>query len=195
MAPKEPAAACLSTTDIESALQTLPNMGWVRLRKIADVFARRYRIEADELLHDAILRALDGCRRCPSNVDLIKFLSGVMRSIASDTLKMAKRRPELHLVSVTDGEESAYDPPDKQPNAEEALVTMQEISRIKQRIIVLFEDDPVAQIMVEGKMEGMDGEELRALTDLDMTAFASKQKLIRRRINKAFRKDGHHDQR
>lgn len=186
MAPKESAAACLSTTDIESALQALPKVGWIRLHKIASVLARTYPVEAEDLLHEACCRALDGCRRCPSNVDLIKFLGGVMRSIASDTLKMVKRRPELHLVSVTDGEESAYDPPDEQPNAEEALVTAQEISRIKQGIIILFEDDPVAQIMVEAKMEGMDGEELRALTDLDVTAFASKQKLIRRRINKEF---------
>ena len=40
--------------------------------------------------------------------------------------------------------------------------------------------------MVDGIMEGMDGEELRAFTELDKTAFASKRKLIKRRIEKAF---------
>jgi len=35
-------------------------------------------------------------------------------------------------------------------------------------------------------IEGTDGEELRALVDLDRTAFASKRRLIRRRIDKAF---------
>jgi RNA polymerase sigma-70 factor (ECF subfamily) len=35
-------------------------------------------------------------------------------------------------------------------------------------------------------MEGTDGEELRALTDLTKIAFASKRRLIRRRIDKAF---------
>lgn len=186
MALNETAVAYLSTANIEAALQALPEAGWIRLHKIASSLARTYPVEAEDLLHEAFCRALDGRRRCPSNVDLFRFFAEAMRSISSDALKAEKRHPTLYLVSDTDSEENAYDPPDEQPSAEEALVTSQEVSRIKQAIIFLFEDDPVAQIMVEGKMEGMDGEELRALTDLDMTAFASKQKLIRRRINKAF---------
>jgi hypothetical protein len=55
-------------------------------------------------------------------------------------------------------------------------------------ILNVFADDPTAQIIVEGIMEGMDGEELRALTELDDTAFGSKRRLIRRRIDKAFPK-------
>jgi hypothetical protein len=35
-------------------------------------------------------------------------------------------------------------------------------------------------------MEGMDGEDLRQVTDLSKTGFASKRRLIRRRIEKAF---------
>jgi hypothetical protein len=37
-------------------------------------------------------------------------------------------------------------------------------------------------------MEGYEGEELRALTDLDEISFASKRKLIRRRIDKHYPK-------
>lgn len=186
MAPNEPAAAYLSTADIESALLALPEVGWIRLRKIADVLARIYPVEAEDLLHEACCRALDGRRHCPSNVDLFRFLGEAMKSIASDTLKAVKRHPELHLVSITDDEESTYDPPDEQPNAEETLVRAQEVSRIRQAILNLFEDDPVAHIMVDGIMEGMDGEDLRAFTELDKTAFASKRRLIKRRIEKAF---------
>jgi hypothetical protein len=36
-------------------------------------------------------------------------------------------------------------------------------------------------------MEGMRGEDLRALTDLDPTAYESKRRLIRRRIEKRFK--------
>ena len=186
MPPNEPAAAYLSTADIEAALLVLPEVGWIRLRKIAGALARTYPVEAEDLLHEACCRALDGRRHCPSNVDFFRFLSEAMKSIASDTLKAMKRHPELHLVSGADGEENTYDPPDEQPNAEETLVRAQEASRIKQAILNLFEDDPVAQIMVEGIMEDMDGEELRALTELDKTAFASKRRLIKRRIEKAF---------
>lgn len=69
---------------------------------------------------------------------------------------------------------------------EEKIIREQEVTRKKQAILNLFEDDPVAHIMVDGIMEGMEGEELRAYTELDKTAFASKRRLIKRRIEKAF---------
>lgn len=186
MAPNELVFAYLSTADIKAALLALPEEGWIRLRKIANSLARSYPVEAEDLLHESCYRAIDGRRRCPSNVDLLKFLGEAMRSIASDTFKEVKRHPKLYLVSDADGEEIAYDPLDEKPNTEETLIRAQEASRIKQMIIILFEEDSVAQIMVEGMMEGMDGEELRALTELDKIAFASKRRLIRRRIDKAF---------
>jgi RNA polymerase sigma-70 factor (ECF subfamily) len=37
-------------------------------------------------------------------------------------------------------------------------------------------------------MDGIDGEELRALCELDVTAYNSKRRLVRRRIEKAFPK-------
>ena len=48
----------------------------------------------------------------------------------------------------------------------------------------LFEDDIVAQTIVEGILENMRGEELRALAGLDETAYESKRRLIRRRLEK-----------
>ena len=53
-------------------------------------------------------------------------------------------------------------------------------------LLSLFEDDEIAQVILEGMMEGIDGEELWKLTDLDMTAYQSKRRLIRRRIDKRF---------
>ncbi len=73
-------------------------------------------------------------------------------------------------------------------HAEERLAAADEESireRKRQEVIGLFADDPAAQVIVEGVMEGMRGEDLRALTDLDPTAYESKRRLIRRRIEKA----------
>lgn len=186
MTLNESAVTQLSTADIDTALRALSHVGWARLRKIARSLAHLYQTEAEDLLHEACCRALDGRRRCPSNVDLFKFLGEAMRSIASDTLKAVNRRPELRLVSDSDDDENAYDPPDEKLNTEEKIIREQEVTRKKQAILNLFEDDPVAHIMVDGMMEGMEGEELRAFTELDKTAFASKRRLIRRRIEKAF---------
>ena len=60
------------------------------------------------------------------------------------------------------------------------------MKRITQAIIGLFEDDPVAQVMVEGIMENMEGEELRELAGLTKLAFASKWRPICRRIEQAY---------
>ncbi len=186
MAKNEHALAHLSTKEIDAILRALPEVGWIKLRKISYSTARLYPIDAEDLLHEALCRALDGRRCCPRHVDIFKFLGDSMQSIASDTLKSMKRRPELRLVSNSDENDDAFDPPDNRPIIEEELANEQEASRIKDAILYLFEDDPIAQIMAEGTMEDMEGEELRVLTQLDKTAFASKRRLIRRRIEKAF---------
>ena len=59
---------------------------------------------------------------------------------------------------------------------------------MKACLLSLFEDDEIAQLILEGMMEGIEGEELRELTDLDNTAYQSKRRLIRRRIDKKFPK-------
>jgi DNA-directed RNA polymerase specialized sigma24 family protein len=176
----------LSREEIERAIQTLPDPGVVRLRKIAAAFCRGTLLDPPDLLQEAFLRALGGTRHCPADVDVIKFLAETMHSIASDEAKKRARHRELQTVPVFAEDGLAHDPPDPQANAEEALVGEQEARRIRQAVIDLFVEDPAAQVMVEGMMEGMEGEELREVTGLTKIAFASKRRLIRRRIDKAF---------
>jgi len=177
----------LSREELEEAIRSLPVAGWVRLRKIAVMFCQRRPLEADDLLQEAFARAIDGSRRCPRTVGIVKFLAEAMHSIASDAMKTRGRHPELRAVPLIADDGLAFDPPDCRPNAEQELGDAQETAHMKQRLLDLFaDDDAVAQVMIEGMIEGTDGEELRALVDLDRTAFASKRRLIRRRIDKAF---------
>jgi DNA-directed RNA polymerase specialized sigma24 family protein len=175
-----------SREEIDETLRTLPDVGWVRLRKVATALCPGRSLDAEDLLQEAFTRALNGSRKCPVYVDVIAFLAEAMHSIASDDAKAWARHPERRAIAlITDGG-LAVDPPDCRPNAAEALESDGEVRRIKQAIVGLFADDPVAQVMVEGIMEGMEGEELRAVTELTKTAFASKRRLIRRRIETAF---------
>lgn len=176
----------LSREEIEEAIRSLPVAGWVRLRKIAVMFCQRRPLDADDLLQEVFARAIDGSRRCPRSVGIVKFLAEAMHSIASDAMKTLSRHPELRAVPLIADDGLAFDPPDCRPNAEQELGDTQETAQMKQRLLDLFVDDAVAQVMIEGMMEGMDGEELRVLVELDSTAFASKRRLIRRRIAKAF---------
>jgi hypothetical protein len=60
-------------------------------------------------------------------------------------------------------------------------------------VLALFDDDPVAQVLVEGIMEDMEGQELCELAGIDTEQLATKRKLIRRRIDRAFPRGWHHD--
>ena len=176
----------LSREEIEQAICTLSKEGWVRLRRVASLCCPGRPQDAKDLLQEAWARALDGSRKCPRHVDVVRFLAGAMHSIASDAAKEWQRHPELQAVSLFGDDGLAFNPPDPAANAEQQVASDEEVARITERTIALFEDDPIAQVMVEGIMEGMEGEELRELTGLSKVAFASKRRLIRRRIEQAF---------
>jgi len=191
MSPSEPDRAVLSPSEVATALRSVTEAGWLRLRMIARYYANICSLEAEDLLQTALTRALAGERQCPVQVDVIRFLAEAMRSIASISLKSdgrqeaaQERHPVLRLVAP-EGEE-----PDPEgafaPSPEDALASEQEAARIKAAILGLFNDDPIAQFVIEARMEEMDAEEIRALTDLSKVAYASKLRLIRRRIDQAF---------
>lgn len=183
---RTPVNSTLSREEIEKAIRGLRPAGWVRLRKIAAIYGRTRRLDDEDLLQEAFARALDGSRKCPVNVDIVKFLAEVMRSLASDSAKARARHPELRALPLAGETGLLFDPPDSRPNAEQELDGAQEIARVKAAVLELFDDDLVAQTVAEGMMEGMEGSELRATTDLSTTGFASKRRLIRRRIDTAY---------
>jgi len=185
-----PEGAELSPDEVQAVIRTLPTIEWAKLRKIASAFGRACQVEPEDLLQRALLRTLEGKRRCPRNVAFIKFLAETMRSIASDWAKSRKRRP--------DNVESSPNllltgPVDDRPNQEERIIEEEEAdqirktaSRLRIEIPRLFQDDQQALTLIEGIMEGVEGEQLRAMTRCDKKSFASKRRLIRRRIERAF---------
>ena len=188
MSPGEPAVSHLSPAEVAAAICELSEADQIRLWKVAHFFSMDRPIEAEDLLQDAFVRALEGRRKCPRNVDVVRFLAEAMRSIASDALKAQARRPVLCPVPESGEDELPFDPPDPRPNAEQELAVAEETGRIKRAILDLFNDDLEAQTIAEGTMDGMEGEELRSCTGLDEKAFATKRRLVRRRIVKAFPK-------
>ncbi len=196
-------AAFLTPDEVACGIRDLSDADWVRLHKVAALRARNPVIEADDLLQEAFHRALDGRRNCPVNVDLVRFLAEAMRSIADGELEKARGRrrgndedeagnrdapPRLVPIANHGGDETAVDPPDPGLNPEQRAGSGEEAAAMRACLVSLFEDDEIAQVILEGMMEGIDGEELRELTELDETAYQSKRRLIRRRIAKRFPK-------
>lgn len=179
--------APLRTPDeLACAIQDLSNADWSRLRKVAAAYVRNRAIEPDDLLQEAFLRALDGRRNCPVHVGPTKFFAGAMRSIASSETEKRETRPRLVPIANHGGEETAVDPPDPVPDPEQRAGSAEEVAAMKACLLSLFEGDEIAQVILEGMMEGIEGEELRELTDLDNTTYQSKRRLIRRWIDKEF---------
>jgi len=185
---KDSGALLLTPLEVKRAVSALPRAHWLRLHKVARALCRNAHFEAEDLLQDAFTRALEGSRRCARTVNIVHFLVGVMRSIASDWRKACKRRLEIIGPASPTGllQEVVVKVRDERPAADDWIASAQEATCIKRAILDLFADDGVAQRMLEGIFDGMAGEELRSLTELSQTQFASKRRLIRRRIDKAF---------
>jgi RNA polymerase sigma-70 factor (ECF subfamily) len=180
----------LTRTAIQTEIEALPDAGWLRLHKVARALCRHTGVDPDDLLQEAFQRALGGSRRCPRHIDVVAFLAGVMRSIASDWCKARRRRPEVSLTAPTGGVDGVVVRVlDRRPDPLESLAGEQEAASMHQAVIELFADDPVPRTLVAGILDGLRGDELRSLASLSETEFASKRRLIRRRIDKAFPKE------
>ncbi len=74
---------------------------------------------------------VEGSRRCPRDVDIVRFLAEAMRSIASITMKVLSRQPEFQAVPLIGDNGLALDPPDWRPTAEQWAISDEETTQIK----------------------------------------------------------------
>jgi len=183
-------ASALTHLEIHRAIAGLGQADWLRLHKVARALCRNGGFEPDDLLQEAFQRALNGFRHCPRDLEVTRFLAGVMRSIASDWSKARRRRPEMRLNAPSGALlDVVVQVRDSSLDAEELLASTQESACVIERIKELFADDATALTIIDGMLEGGAGAELRAAAELSEKEFASKRRLIRRRIDKAFPKE------
>jgi DNA-directed RNA polymerase specialized sigma24 family protein len=164
-AAAEPAAAILSPAEAGTAIRALSVADKTALMKLARLYAKRTPYDHEDLLQEAVCRVLAGARAWPRHVAALPFLWGVVRSIAWEWKTEFVERD----AAATDfnGEERR------------AIASLDVV-----KVLALFDDDPAAQIIVRGMMEGARGQELQQLSGLDKTDYESKRTKIRRRIEK-----------
>jgi len=119
----EIAAAPVSSTEaVARALAALTPADLLRLKRMAQLRARMLPgLEWEELLNEALLRALDGSRRWPENVPLLAFIAGIMRSLVDARAQERRCRAERALAS---GETLMEAAPDARLHARECLVAI-----------------------------------------------------------------------
>jgi hypothetical protein len=157
--------ATLSANEVTAAIAALSDADKTVLVKIARFYGRKSRYAHEDLIQEAICRVLEGRRAWPRELPGRVFLGGVMRSIAWEW------KDELVGTESDVGDDGAAE-----RGANAWLDT--------KTIVGQFDDDPLAQRMVLGMMEGLRGDELEQASGLADKEYQSKRKKIRRRLEK-----------
>ena len=154
-----------SLEEIRKIYELLTDAEKTRMVMIARIRAKGTSYEHRDLINEAWTRVFEGRRKWPKDVDVIPFMSGVMWSVSGDW------QAEKHDESVDIDSVGI----DNHPRA----ATLD-----AQKIMALFDDDPIAQKMVIAMMKGLRGEELKEMSGLTQTEYESKRTKIRRRVEK-----------
>ncbi len=129
-----------------------------------------------DLLHEAVLRALEGTRRWPPGVPLLAFLAGIMRSLCDEQWRRRRRegpapQPEDNTAATLAGTASDADP-ERAYAAAEALAAVDR----------LFASDTVALKVIAGLTDGLGAEEIQRLYGLSTVEYDTARRRMRRAL-------------
>jgi DNA-directed RNA polymerase specialized sigma24 family protein len=168
----------LSEAEVRSEINSLTAGEQTKLIMIAGYHAWKGRIsseepdEPDDLVQEAIRRVLERKRVWPRGLEKLRFLAGVIKSIAGDRKRALNReRAVLKEMEKIVGDKGA-----------EERDAAHEIDL--ERIMALFDDDQTAQKILKGMADGARGKDLQQASGLSPTEYESKRTKIRRRIEK-----------
>jgi RNA polymerase sigma-70 factor (ECF subfamily) len=161
-----PRVAVRSQSELVAAIAQLTAGEKIAIMKIARLYARGTPYDHEDLIHEAFARVLEGRRTWPSHLGATMFFGGVLRSIAWEWRYDRQADAAAADMGCADG------------RADAALDA--------EKVLAIFDDDPVAKRIVLAMMDGARGEELVAVSGLGKREYESKRTKIRRRIDRLF---------
>jgi DNA-directed RNA polymerase specialized sigma24 family protein len=169
-----------------AALRALDPSDLLLLRKKAEYRALGSGMEGEDLFQEAILRTLEEERNCPTDVPLPVYLDNAMRSIADgERTKYVRERPS-GIGQPQDGPvAAALDPA---PSPSDAALARIDLAEVLESVQQIFENDPQAQAVVIGDMEGWSADEIKDLGGMDDKQYAAARKRVRRGLTGKFGK-------
>lgn len=190
--------------EFAAAMDALPRTEKIRLRKMQQILARPPLMDGADLLQELYARVFAGTRRWRAGENVLTFAIQTMRSLANEATEKNQRErvtlspgfrqggdtavAELGLAN-RDGVIGAVH---QSTTPEDNLVAADErelLATYRQKALASLADDEVAQLLLEGMCDGLKGHKLQELVELGDTEFDSKQKLVRRRLEKLGRDD------
>ncbi|MEL7686068.1 hypothetical protein AAG596_01070 [Citromicrobium bathyomarinum] len=167
-------AACLSPAQIRAAIAQADISLGSRLDRYARYRAWTANLDADDLLQEAILRAISS-RKCPSHVPIEHFLMGIIRSIANAAIKRREREDEaLFGFGLVAAKAAAP--------ADELICAAERGKACRRAIQHVCEGDPLLEAVLDGIDQGLCGEALASSAEIDKAALATKRRLLKRRV-------------
>lgn len=180
----------------EQIVELIDGMGGADLdavRKASLYFAKRTGVDPEDLRQEAFVRALES-RTCKVGVDIVAFICGIMKSIASDgprALKKARERAKtrgeavrpvgVELAFVADYESLGALKADSLSPQDEALSTVFHARELEKAMACISDDDDLL-LLVMGIHDKMSGKALEELLSTDSKGLAALRKKLGRRI-------------
>lgn len=175
----------LDLVEARQAIERLTSADLLRLGKAGRQYAFAAGCDADDLLNEAVCQTIKGVRNCPREMAMVPFLIGVMRSRASG--RQQKVEPELVSADATDAEgRMLHEPVETKPNVEELALTREDASARRNALEALFADDEEATLFLWAYLDDLSKEEIMAVIGVDLTAYATIRRRVRRRIGAAY---------
>lgn len=171
---------------LSRALEEMGVTDLARLRQIALLRSHGLRSYAwEDLLNEALSRALAGTRVWPIDVPLLSFLAQTMRSIASEEWdRMGRENTFSESELSRDDQVFQIDAPDDR-TPERHAIAINEL----QWIMALFNKDEDAVAVIDAWGRGLSPAEILRTLQIDEKRYAATQKRIRRRICTALEKE------
>ena len=128
-------------------------------------------VQWTDLLHEAVLRALEGTRRWPEQVPVVTFLAGIMRSLAEEYWRQHRMRAALFATPAAEVADAA-------PNPEREVIARNALTALDR----LFRGDEDALKVITGLSHGLTSDEIQQAYGMDATRYATTRRRIRRAI-------------
>jgi DNA-directed RNA polymerase specialized sigma24 family protein len=174
----------VTVAEIHDSIATMSEADAARLVAAAQAFSRLCGLDPEELLQEAMTRALEGTRTCERGTSLVPFICGVMKSFVSQENEARKAgfRPK---VLVRDGQPVLPDVPANDPSPEQSAISAVDDRPLLAEIEAAAAGDEQIQLLIEGIYDGMRGEKLQGLLGIDEKGLATVRRRLRRLIQAA----------
>ena len=188
----------LNATDAEvrAAIDALSAADTIRIRQFAKKRGQLLKWGVgsptwEDLIQEAMARALTGSRHWNKDVPFVNFLLGIIRSISSHSARQISKRQEVREADlITEDHEGVERNPlalaeTAEPDPHEELTARELLDRID----ALFDEDPEALLVIAGMRERLTGPEIQALIEIDQRKYEAIVKRVSRTLRRELKED------